>query len=180
MQRWDGTLQVKSAGQYRVEPWRFEGSDNVVGTEFHFSTHPARVFGASRTRSGGCQRLCHFRLGRNSGSEFVFTTAQGDFNFNAGEIPYARGIYKLGGRVYVDRIPVALRVTDTPEEEDFPSLAAGPQGDVWLAYVQFHHSADNDRLRMDPPEIPKDFKPYAEPTGGDQIWVRRYSGREVG
>ena len=59
----------------------------------------------------------------------------------------ARGIYELDRRVYVDRVPVAARLTNTPEEEDYPSLAPGPNGDVWLAYVQFHHSPDADKLR---------------------------------
>ena len=90
------------------------------------------------------------------------------------------GIYKLGGRVYVDRVPVAARLTRHPEEEDYPSLAAGANGDMWLAYVQFHHSPDADKLRASPPKTPKDFKLYAEPTGGDQIWARKYSGGKMG
>jgi hypothetical protein len=62
------------------------------------------------------------------GSEFTFSTAQGDFSFRASEVPYGKGIYKLGGRVYVDRVPATTRLTDTPEEEDYPALAAGSKG----------------------------------------------------
>lgn len=32
-----------------------------------------------------------------TGSAFAITTAQGDFSFSASEVPYGRGIYKLGG-----------------------------------------------------------------------------------
>ena len=80
----------------------------------------------------------------------------------------------------MDRIPAAARLTNTREEEDYPSLASGPNGDMWLAYVQFHHSLDADKLRAALSEAPKDFKPYAEPTGGDQIWARKYSGGNWG
>ena len=38
--RWDGSLKVMQAGQYSLEPWRFEGVDNIDGELFHFSTHP--------------------------------------------------------------------------------------------------------------------------------------------
>jgi hypothetical protein len=75
---------------------------------------------------------------------------------------------------------VATRLTNTPEEEDFPSVASGANGDVWLPYVQFHHSPDADKLRANPSVIPKDFRPYAEPTGGDEIWARRFAGGKWG
>jgi hypothetical protein len=113
-------------------------------------------------------------------SAFAFTTAQGDFSFTASEVPYAKGIYKLGGRVYVDRVPAAQRLTDTPEEEDYPSIAKGAHEDIWLAYVQFHHSPDHLQLRVSPHEAPQDFKQYREPTGGDQIWARKYAGGSWG
>jgi hypothetical protein len=108
-------------------------------------------------------------------SAFAFTTAQGDFSFKASEVPYVQGIYRLGGRVYVDRVPVAQRLTDTPEEEDYPSLASDAHGDIWLAYVQFHHSLEHLQLRVSPREAPQDFKRYQQPTGGDQLWVWKRS-----
>jgi hypothetical protein len=176
--RWDGSLKVIQAGQYTLEPWRFEATDNIVGEIFHFSTRSV-----SNAPSGGLPLANGFILTATAvgdSSEFSFSTAQGGFSFRASDVPYGKGIYKLGGRVYVDRVPVTARLTDTPEEEDYPSLAAGANGDAWLAYVQFHHSPDADKIHANPPEAPKDFKLYAEPTGGDQIWARKYSGGNWG
>ncbi|MGA3323338.1 MAG: hypothetical protein ABSF45_02610 [Terriglobia bacterium] len=173
--RWDGSLKVKQAGQYTLEPWRFEGVDNIDGEIFHLSTHPGSQ-GGPAVANGFI--LTATAVGDSS--EFSFSTAQGGFSFRASEVPYGKGIYKLGGRVYVDRVPVTARLTDTREEEDYPSLAAGANGDIWLAYVQFHHSPDADQIRANPPEAPHDFKLYAEPTGGDQIWARKYSGGNWG
>jgi hypothetical protein len=176
--RWDGSFKVMQAGQYSLEPWRFEGVDNVVGEIFHFSSRPI-----ANAPSGGLPLANGFVITATAvgdNSEFSFSTAQGDFSFRASEVPYGKGIYKLGGRIYVDRVPVTARLTDTPEEEDYPSLAAGANGEAWLAYVQFHHSPDAEKIRANPPGTPKDFTLYAEPTGGDQIWVRKYSGRNWG
>jgi hypothetical protein len=178
--RWDGTLQVRQAGQFLLEPWRFESVDNIDGDNFHLSTHVGRFSGPSGDGSVLANGFIITAKAVGDSSEFSFTTAHGEFSFRASEVPYAKGIYKLGGRVYVDRVPVATRLTDTPEEEDYPSLAASANGDIWLAYMQFHHSIDVDKLRMNPPQIPKDFKQYAEPTGGDQIWARKYSGGSWG
>ena len=69
---------------------------------------------------------------------------------------------------------------NTREEEDYPSLAVGANGEAWLAYVQFHHSRDADQLRANITDIPKDFSRYAVPTGGDQIWVRKYAAGRWG
>src|SRR5271169_4519052 len=42
--RWDGTFKITQAGQYTLEPWRFAGSDNLVGQFFHISTHQGMLF----------------------------------------------------------------------------------------------------------------------------------------
>jgi hypothetical protein len=39
---WDGSLKVTEAGQYSLEPWRFEGTDKTDGESFRFSTRRAR------------------------------------------------------------------------------------------------------------------------------------------
>jgi hypothetical protein len=180
--RWDGSFKVIDAGQYKLEPWRFDANDNIDGGAFHFSTRPGRFFhlppDASRPLANGFILTASAVTDR---SEISFSTAQGDFRFRASEVlPYGKGIYKLGGRVYVDRVPVTERLTDTREEGDYPALATGPTGEVWLAYVQFHHSPDADQLRANPPQAPTDFRLYAEPTGGDQIWARKYANGNWG
>jgi hypothetical protein len=178
--RWDGSLKAKNAGPYTLEGWRFENDDSVNGNHFRFSTRAARRFGESEGRTIVANGLIITTSAATESTEFVFKTAQGEFSFGASDIPYARGIYELGGRVYVDRIPVATRLTNTREEEDYPSLASAPNGDIWLAYVQFHHNSDADKLRTAISDAPKDFKQYAEPTGGDQIWARKYAAGNWG
>jgi hypothetical protein len=179
--RWDATMKATQTGQYSLEPWRFDGRDEIDGELLNFSTHAGHFFfqppNAAVALANG---FIITAAAIGDSSEFSFSTAQGGFSFRASEVPYGKGIYKLGGRVYVDRVPVTTRLTDTPEEEDYPALAAGANGDVWLAYVQFHHSPDADKIRADLHEAPKDFKIYTEPTGGDQIWARKYSGGNWG
>jgi hypothetical protein len=180
--RWDGTVSVTPAAKYTLEGWRFDldeqlGLDKIEGNSFRIATHPPRLNDIPELPCGAVANGFIINADAVSEStEFAITTARGDFSFRASEIPYAAGIYKLGGRVYVDRVPHAVRLTDTQDEEDYPSIASAPNGDIWLAYVQFHHSPDYVKLRESPKQAPQDFKPYQEPTGGDQIWVRRYSG----
>ncbi|HXW13920.1 MAG TPA: hypothetical protein VEN79_05360, partial [Terriglobia bacterium] len=173
--RWDGTITPKQAGHITTEGWRFEGVDNIDGTLFHLNTHPVRIF---NNPTGGNVVANGFIINADAvsdSSEFAISTAQGNFNFRASEVPYGQGVYKLGGRVYVDRVSPASRLTNTPEEEDYPSIAAGPDGKIWLAYVQFHHSPNHLKLRVTPHEDPQKYSQYAVPTGGDQIWAQNYA-----
>jgi hypothetical protein len=179
--RWDGTVTIKPGAPYTLEGWRFEGADNIDGNLFHFSTHPPRVFVSTPTTGAVVANGFIINAsGVTEASEFAFTTAQGDFSFRAAEVPYAEGAYKLGGRVYVDRVPAVTRLTDTKEEEDYPSIASGANGEVWLAYIQLHHSPDYNKLRVSPAGLPNNFGQYQEPTGGDQVWVRKHSGEKWG
>ena len=177
---WDGSLKVRNAGSYTLEGWRFENDESISRDHFHFWTRAARRFGEGVPGNIVANGLIITASDVTDTSEFAFKTAQGEFSFRASEIPYARGIYELDGRVYVDRVPVAVRLTNTREEEDYPSLASGPNGDIWLSYVQFHHSPDADKLRTAISEIRHDFTQFTESTGGDQIWARKYSAGNWG
>jgi hypothetical protein len=174
--RWDGTFTATGtaagAQTSSLEGWHNEAGDRILGSLFHLSTHPLGTGSTTIVANG----LIINADGVTDNTEFAFTTAQGDFRFRAAEAPYGVGVYKLGGRVYIDRIPRSQRLAETPEEEDYPSIAKGKNGDIWLAYVQFHHSADYVKLRRTVREAPQDFKQFAQPTGGDQIWARKYTG----
>ena len=94
------SLKVIEAGQYGLEPWRFEGIDNTDGRVLHFSTHP----GDSSSALANGFVITATAVGDSS--EFSFSTSQGGFSFRASDVSYGNGIYRLGGRVYVDRVPV--------------------------------------------------------------------------
>jgi Protein of unknown function (DUF3604) len=176
--RWDGTFAGERVGKITAAEWKFVAGDNLDGQVFHFSTHPDIRFIGSSGGGGAPVVPNGFILTAErvtESSEFSFTTAQGDFKFRASDLSYGKGIYRLGERVYIDRVPASDRLTNTPEEEDYPSIARDKNGDAWLAYVQFHHSPDHVKLAAPLHEPPKDFSQYQQPVGGDQIWLQKYS-----
>jgi hypothetical protein len=176
--RWDGTFSGERVGKITTNEWKFVAGDNIDGQLFHFSTHPDIRFIGSAGGGGAPIVPNGFILTAErvtESSEFSFTTAQGDFKFRASDLSYGNGIYRLGERVYIDRVPAAFRLTSTPEEEDYPSIAKDKNGDAWLAYVEFHHSLDHVKLAAPLHEPLKDFSPLQQPVGGDQIWLQKYS-----
>ncbi len=179
--RWDGTIQLSSGSIQSIDPWRFEGSDGISGNVWHCSTHLVRLFsGTSPIASPGNNVVANGIVvtvaAGSSDPEVKVTTAQGDFTFQLGEVAYGTPIAKLNGRVVIDRVPASTQITKTKEEEDFPAAAAGKNGEVWLAYVQFRHNPDHNALRAPLPTPPKDFSRWKSPTGGDQVFVRKYAG----
>jgi len=73
-------------------------------------------------------------------------------------------------------VPPVASITNTPDEQDYPAATADQDGNVWLAYLEFRHHPEHDRIRANYQEEPKDFSELAAPTGGDHIAVRKYSG----
>jgi hypothetical protein len=184
--RWDGTIAAQRIKIASIEPWRFEGADGIAGSTWHVSTHPIRLFGGgTQISANGVSNVVANGIIVNlsapqSGAELKLTTAQGDFNIAVDELAYAKPVSKLNGRVLVERIPSSVQITKSPEEEDYPSAAIGKNGEVWIAYVEFHHNPEHNALRAALDTAPKDFSRWKSPTGGDQIFARKYSGGSWG
>jgi Protein of unknown function (DUF3604) len=178
--RWDGTVQVRGGTVASLDPWRFEGSDGISGSTWHCSTHPVRLFSGTTPSSPGGNNIVANGLlltvaASGGDPEISMTTAQGDFGFRLSELTYGAPLSRLEGKVVLDRIPATTQITNTKDEEDFPSVAAGKDGEVWLAYIQFHHNPNHNALRAQLDSPPKDFSRWKAPPGGDQVFVRKYA-----
>jgi hypothetical protein len=182
--RWDGSITASGATVSRLEPWRFEEPDTISGSDFKLSTHPIKLFlggvfvpNLANSKSLFVANGVVAQLTRvQEGAELSVKTAEGNFSFRASDIAYGTAKSFLNGRVLVDRVPTATQITKTPEEEDYPATAVDRDGAVWVAYIEFHHSKDHNRLRADMKTAPADLEQYRTPTGGDQLFVRKYSG----
>ncbi|MDQ6676251.1 MAG: hypothetical protein M3Z09_03040 [Acidobacteriota bacterium] len=180
--RWDGSLQVDGAHLDSLEPWRFEGADAITGAAWRVGTHPVRLFGGGTQVNGQQVRqiVANGVIAKLSqaaeNTVLSVTTAQGNFEIRLSEIPYGTGVAKLDGKAFADRIPPTARITESPEEEDFPSAAADKDGGIWMAYVSFRHNPDHDRLRARLQTPIADFSRLKAAPGGDQIFARRRMG----
>jgi len=180
--RWDGTIQAQGGQITSLDPWRFEGADGIVGNTWHMTTHVARLFsGTTPVSARGTNPFVPNGLIVNLSApddqpELKVTTAQGDFAFRVDELAYGQPIFRLTGRVSIDRIPPSTQITKTTEEEDYPAAAAASNGDVWIAYVQFRHNPEHNQLRAAPLTAIRDFSKLKAPVGGDQIFARKLSG----
>src|SRR5262249_55413007 len=110
-----------------------------------------------------------------SASEVSVETAQGKFNFRPGDLPYGKAVKLLDGRVMVDRVTAGARIAGSRDEQDFPAGATDREGNVGAAYLQFTANPKFTGIRWSGTGETKNFAELAEPAGGDQILLARWS-----
>jgi Protein of unknown function (DUF3604) len=173
---WDGTLVVSPGSVVRLEPWRFDEEDRLEGTSgWKISTHGVRVFGAAAERPVAANGVVATFSKLVDASEVRVDTTQGKFQFRPGDIPYGASAKFLDGRVMVDRVPASTQVSRSREDQDYPAAAVDQAGNLWIAYLQFTPNAKFTGVRLGIQEAPTNLAELAEPTGGDQILLARYS-----
>ena len=116
----------------------------------------------------------------NENTEIDLRTAQGNFTVRLRDIPYGKSANGLNNRVMTDRIPPFVQLTSSAEEQDYPAAVADKNGNVWLAYMEFKHNKDHNRLRANRQQPVTDFSEFKAPTRGDQILVMKIAGGKAG
>jgi Protein of unknown function (DUF3604) len=177
--KWDGSASIDRGKITKIDPWRF-GKDDEIASDgsWKVSTAPVLSFLAliqRQTPPVGPNGVILWLSGEDENSEVSVKTAQGSFSFKLADLPYGKFHYALEGNAAVDRIPPSWRLTDSPDEQDYPAAAVSTNGDIWVAYVEFKHHPDHDKLRAPYQEKPKDLSVLAAPAQGDQILVKRFT-----
>jgi hypothetical protein len=180
--KWDGSAAARGGHIAAIEPWRFEGSDAVRGNSWTASTHTVRLFGG-RGLFGNTAQIPYVANGvviylddSSENTSIDITAAQGNFTIRLADVPYGKTANALNNRVMVDRIPPVKQLTRSPEEQDYPAAVADKSGDVWVAYMEFKHNPDHNRLRANPERPITDFSSLKAPTGGDQVMLMKIAG----
>jgi hypothetical protein len=69
-------------------------------------------------------------------------TNQGDLALSAGELRAGVPLDRLGGAARVELVPDAALLSDETAQDDYPSLAVGPDGTAYCAWVSHRDGAD--------------------------------------
>ena len=168
--KWDGSATIDRGKIAKIDPWRF-GKDDEIASDgsWKLSTAPVLSFMhlvQRQTPPVGPNGVILWLTGEDENSEIKVKTARGHFSFKLADLPYGKFHYALEGNAAADRIPPSWRLTDSPDEQDYPAAAVAPNGDIWLAYVEFRHRPDHDKLRAPYKEPPKDLSALVDASGG--------------
>jgi hypothetical protein len=189
---WSGGVAVRGALIAAIEPWRFDTDDAMQpGNRWKMKSHRIRVFGGAATPAPGTvsptalfqpttvaprpfssNGVVVLLTGETEESSIEVQTPRGAFTVRLAEIPYGRIKDGLNGKVVAERVPPFERLTSDAEEQDQPAAAVDSSGNIWLAYLQFKHHPDHDKIR----NTPGNFENMTAKAGGDQILLRKHAG----
>ena len=178
--RWDGSVSARGVEITGIDPWRFEADDSISGHSWKAASRMARLFGGAiqfdlprvPVVANG---VIVFVKNNSADGALEVTTAQGNFTVRLGDLTYGKPASLLGGRVAADLVPPSLQITNDANEQDYPAAVAAKDGTLWLAYVNFAHNKDHNRIRANFREAPANFDDMKASTGGDQILVRSFA-----
>jgi len=171
---WDGTVVASGGKIQRIQGWQFAGTDSTDGVSSWKASTRASVGRKKRAGPQVENGVIITVAEDDPGMRLDIKTAQGAFSFLGRDIVFGAQKPFLGGRVLVDRVPVAYQLTTSAEEQDFPAIAQS-EDDVFVSYVEFVHSNRALELRRSFERPPENFDFLARPAGGDQVFLVRYS-----
>ncbi|MBI3683666.1 MAG: hypothetical protein HY235_25090 [Acidobacteria bacterium] len=175
---WSGTLDVSNHSYADVEGYRFLRNDRMGGSwegaqwRFAIRSEPTvpRTYQTQLlpTDPPSSPKGLVVRV-RGAAGRLRLETAQGGFAFGATEVPFGGPKEFLDGRARVERIPESVLLSQRSRQDDYPSVAVGPDGTIWTAWMSYHDQRDGillarmrDKEWRGPVELPE--------TSGD-VWM---------
>ena len=86
-------------------------------------------------------------LKTNGRARMAFETEQGGFRVDLRDLQLGRPRRFLGSRVVASRTVSARQISERGRQNDFASLATGPNGQVWVVWVAYRAGANEVLLR---------------------------------
>ncbi len=177
----DGRFQATGGGRVTISPWCNDGKDAFDGAAYRVTTgHNAKTAQAAKLRRvyrTAFSRGMLLELDVHPDARLVATTKLGDFEVGLDELSPGKTVDVLDGKVRLVRVPNVSRLTENQGEEEYPSIAVGPDGQPAVAYVAWDGKQDRVMLRQGnqtravTPEPGRYLDPRCVFDGGGQLWI---------
>ena len=144
--RWDGSASVANGRLLRVADWH-PRPENAVDADgaWRFSTQKGVNYNwrAYENLPDRPVNVYYWTPGvvlevdGGDGARVEIRTAQGAFSFSLGDVRLAEPLQFLDGAVDVQLVPTVRKLTTGEYEDDFATVASGPDGTVRAAWVAY-------------------------------------------
>lgn len=137
--RWHGVVEISEGELLAMEGWWFEAHDRISLNQFQIDLTSRRqgLLPKGFLLKGQAPPTARIQVSSN----------QGNFSFEPAQLPPGTVRTFLQGSVQVEGLLHSWRLTGEEREDDYPSVAVGPQGDVWVAWQSYSGGRDEVRLR---------------------------------
>ena len=173
---WDGQLKVTGGRVQQIRLWQDDPRNSIDGASWKLTTRRSIPWNSQQRKRGHEAMplqdgaIIIELAGTNPDTKLDFSTAGGDFQLALKDVRLGEKTRRLNGQIAVSRMANSVIALSAPSEDDYPSAATGPNGEVYVAYQAFTHG---EGFRARPPiaEPPKDYGYLAKPTGRDQVML---------
>jgi len=105
------------------------------------------------------------------------TTQNGNFAFVLSDLLTSRSLAALQGQVRVEASPMSFRLTDGPDDEDWPAAFRASDGSIWMTCTAYTHASKLDAATIHQERKFDDLRPTGH---GDQLRLARFDGKRWG
>jgi hypothetical protein len=167
---WGGEIRVSDGKVLEVEVLRPGRAAGPTGT----ASWSAASFAQKLVmRQVLVRPLIRVALDCPASAQVTVQTKQGKFSFKLGDVPTEGQKTFLDGQAAVRREQGAVRLTGKETEDDFPALARGRDGTIWLAYVEYQPGKQPLPERV----LAGQFDDLVPKGNGDCIRLVRFDGK---
>ncbi|HEX8910998.1 MAG TPA: hypothetical protein VF796_01465 [Humisphaera sp.] len=198
---WSGKVDAGSAKVESIRGTRWMQGDKADGAGFEVKTRRQQAQSEAdrkRVADGGQLPMTDngfvVLLSNVAADQPITIDAKpGKATFKPADVPLGKKSAALDGNMEIERVPASTPLADSAADEDYPATAVAKDGTVYLAYVAFTRGKDFQGFRERPAtpesgpmagplavgpvkkiEKPEDLDYLAQPTGGEQIYLRAF------
>ena len=179
---WEGEVKVSEGRVVSVEIERAGPNPVVEGGRFRVAT--TKGGGAAKAKKQALQKkkaqaaaqvapLLHVTLDAPADAVVTVSTSRGNFDVKPADVARGQAVTFLDDLATVRREDAAVRLTGPNTEDDFPAMAKGPDGTVWLVNVAYRPEQPHPLDEVGPEK----FELLTPTKHGDQIMLRRFDGK---
>ncbi|MGH9845709.1 MAG: TolB family protein, partial [Blastocatellia bacterium] len=153
---WSGTLAATGGEVIALRNWHPRPGDQVQGTSrWTLATRPGANFQRRAWEEEPSAEPVKYLLvpglivdvRTTPATQVKFQTPQGEFTVEPRQLNPVQPARLLSGQVEVDRVFGAQKLSDDAYENDFADLLAGPDGEMWLAWVAYRNKGNEVIVR---------------------------------
>ncbi|MDQ2899831.1 MAG: hypothetical protein M3Y07_08525 [Acidobacteriota bacterium] len=206
---WDGSLSATGGEILNLRDWHPRPGDKITGkTAWSLATRQGPIFQRRPTDDELLVPTAPYLLipgiiiDAQPTATIHFQTAQGSFDVRAANLIASKAEHYLSANATVDLVPSAQMLSETSYQNDFATLSAGKNGELWAGWVGYRNQGDDILVRRFDgtrwaPAIKVNEKPLdvflvklgrdrngslwaiwsAQENGNFDLYARRYDGK---
>ncbi|HYT90585.1 MAG TPA: hypothetical protein VEL76_17895, partial [Gemmataceae bacterium] len=169
---WDGQVQLAQGRLLALVIGQGNVKGKIDGNSFTVRS-VVKKMDQKKKKDALTRPILNLTLDAPTTAKVTIKTAQGAFSFALSEMSPGTTKTYLDGQATVTAEVGALRLTGPKTEDDYPALARGRDGTVWLAYSEYVPGMPPVAERL----LAGNFEGLVPSGHGDQVLLQRFDGK---